>query len=408
MPDLTYFAKSDKETTDSHRRIGTQQRNNATTQQRNKPLYFPSLTGIRAVAAYMVFFFHVAQAATLGNDSAVNWLIVEARQWHIGVGVFFVLSGFLITTRYAHRIEPRWSWAKRYLQNRFARIYPIFFLLTVASFILFTKWPTSAFYAWPAYYTSIHKAGAIFFNLTLTRAFFYDIHLLGLPTAWSLTVEECFYISAPFILLSLRQGRLWKLALYPLLALFLGVGLVWLCGRLRLPYAPMKDLHFMFMFTYFGRCAEFVFGMALALWLQKQTGYQAKNTYYTVLGGVGILVFTAIIAMQQGLAPLLNPESWSYTQIFANNFVLPGLVCLLFYGLLTEQSAFRRLLETKLFDLLGKSSYIFYLIHLGIFDTLFVNYVSANSWVRLVAYTLASIALYKYIESPIHKKLRSK
>ncbi|GAA3993007.1 hypothetical protein GCM10022407_41650 [Hymenobacter antarcticus] len=118
--------------------------------------------------------------------------------------------------------------------------------------------------------------------------------------------------------------------------------------------------------------------------------------------------YTGIVAMQRGLQPFLSSFDWSYAQIFANNFILPLVVCLLFYGLLTEQSAFRRLLETKVFDLLGKSSYVFYLIHLGVFDTLFMHYVSDSTLVRLIVYTLASIALYKGIEHPLHKRLQAK
>jgi len=337
----------------------------------------------------------------------LNWLVVWMRQWHIGVSVFFVLSGFLITTRYAARIEPSWAWAKRYLQNRFARIYPIYFLLTITAFAIMAVWPRQEWYEWPAYYGVVHKAGALFFNLTLTRAFFHDLYLLGMPTAWSLTVEECFYISAPFLLLGLR-GQYYRLLIYPFLALSIGAALVTACEQLTLPYGPMKNLHFMLNFTFFGRCAEFVAGMALALWLQRRGLRSQKGPWLTVLGSLGIVAFTWLVAWAQGPQAQLSSENWTYTQIFANNFILPLAVCLLFYGLLSEQSAFRRLLETKLFDLLGKSSYVFYLIHLGVFDTLFVTYISHNTWVRVLVYTLVSIALYKGIENPLHKRLQAK
>jgi peptidoglycan/LPS O-acetylase OafA/YrhL len=91
---------------------------------------FPALTGIRAVAAFMVFFHHLPLllhplmgGLQLSFFSAITW--------------FFVLSGFLITYRYYGRIEFSASYAWNYFVNRFARIYPVYFLvLTVVVLIL--------------------------------------------------------------------------------------------------------------------------------------------------------------------------------------------------------------------------------------------------------------------------------
>jgi peptidoglycan/LPS O-acetylase OafA/YrhL len=60
------------------------------------------------------------------------------------------------------------------------------------------------------------------------------------------------------------------------------------------------------------------------------------------------------------------------------------------------------------FDLLGKSSYAFYLIHVGTIDDLFIDYISGHWLVRLVAYTFLSIALYRWVESPLQRLLRAK
>lgn len=55
--------------------------------------YYPALTGLRALAAWLVFVFHFNP---FGQGSAGWWL---AEQFSSGVGLFFVLSGFLITSR---------------------------------------------------------------------------------------------------------------------------------------------------------------------------------------------------------------------------------------------------------------------------------------------------------------------
>ncbi len=86
--------------------------------------YIPALTGLRAVAAYLVFLHHYNPA----SPGTLAHRVFE--QGYIGVTVFFVLSGFLMYHRYADAYfrQENWSW-QRYLQNRFARIYPLYALL---------------------------------------------------------------------------------------------------------------------------------------------------------------------------------------------------------------------------------------------------------------------------------------
>lgn len=68
--------------------------------------YFPALTGLRAIAAIMVVVLHMAQRIPRAPLPFISQIGVEYMlQWHTGVVIFFVLSGFLITTRYASQIE---------------------------------------------------------------------------------------------------------------------------------------------------------------------------------------------------------------------------------------------------------------------------------------------------------------
>ncbi|MEI9959449.1 MAG: hypothetical protein WDM90_24730 [Ferruginibacter sp.] len=65
--------------------------------------------------------------------------------------------------------------------------------------------------------------------------------------------------------------------------------------------------------------------------------------------------------------------------IILNNVVLPLTgIAVLYWGLLTEKNIITKLLSSKIFSLLGKSSYVFYLIHIGIFAELFYFHVSKN------------------------------
>ena len=92
---------------------------------------FPALTGIRALAAFMVFIHHYNpfNVASFGNYTHDFF-----NEFHIGVTIFFVLSGFLICNRYFD--DPNFNF-KSYLTKRFARIYPMYFILTTLTFVFF-------------------------------------------------------------------------------------------------------------------------------------------------------------------------------------------------------------------------------------------------------------------------------
>jgi len=335
-------------------------------------------------------------------------------QGYVGVAIFFVLSGFLITMRYADTAQLNGQWLRAYFQNRFARIYPVFFLLTVFTFVTmlvpqsehytyFSHW-----YQWPTVaYNTQDKWTVFFLNLTLTRGYFADLLLVGVPTAWSLTVEECFYASAPVLLLLARWRRSWLYAA-PVVLLILGGAMVLLSAPWQRFYHPMQSLSFMLNATYFGHGVEFLAGMGLALALRRGTvngGWLSGRA--TLVGALGIAACMAL------MASLATPKVSEVMQrplinVFINNFLVPLPVCLLLWGLVVERTWLQRLLQTPTMDLLGKSSYVFYLLHVGALDT-FISYYITDSWgLRLVLYTLLSIGLYKGFEHPLHLRLKAK
>lgn len=85
--------------------------------------YFPALTGLRALAAWLIFFYHTNP---LDQQGLPGRIIAE---FHVGVAVFFVLSGFLICLRYGSQLELSPQWLGNYVRHRFARIYPLYFFL---------------------------------------------------------------------------------------------------------------------------------------------------------------------------------------------------------------------------------------------------------------------------------------
>ena len=368
--------------------------------------YFPALTGIRAVAAFLVFFFHFNPFLWKGHPASsdlTQLLGAIIGQGAMGVSIFFILSGFLIATRYMDRIEPSAAWAKQYMLNRFARIYPIYFLLTLVAFGAMFLGHLNTWYTWSSQTSAVDKVVSIAANLTLTRAFFHTFSELGMPTAWSLTVEECFYISAPFLLLLLRK----RVSLLPLAALaLLAMGAVssLIATRLHLYGNFMQPLSFVLSHTYFGRCGEFLAGIGLAFWLQQRGNAPARRG--TTLLGAG-LIAVCLVAMVVSSWNYQPSEAWPTPLLnnLINNFLLPAGVVVLFHGLIHERTWFQQLLETKIFDLLGKSSYAFYLIHLGLFSDLLENIIGRNVLGLFLIFNIAAILLYKLVEHPLHTRI---
>src|SRR5690242_19388675 len=94
--------------------------------------YFPSLTGLRAVAAFMVYFHHFN---VFREWKGMNLIAGMVDEFNIGVTIFFVLSGFLIYYRYAETASMTRAFWWKYAKNRIARIYPMYFILTTITFV---------------------------------------------------------------------------------------------------------------------------------------------------------------------------------------------------------------------------------------------------------------------------------
>ena len=186
------------------------------------------------------------------------------KELHVGVTVFFVLSGFLITYRYYPSVLISKQWIGKYMVNRIARIYPMFFLLTGCAFLFQFL-----------YLNQQPDSIKIFSNLFLVKGYFNNLKFTGIPQSWSLTVEETFYFSAPFIFLF--QKKTHKSFLLIFIILILGFLIV----KLNQPasaYEFMSNNYFMLTYTFFGRCFEFFIGIYLALiMINKKNSTQRKN-----------------------------------------------------------------------------------------------------------------------------------
>jgi len=315
--------------------------------------YIPALTGVRALAAYLVFVSHYYYVF---DDSFPHIVQRFLGEFHIGVSIFFVLSGFLITFRYYNNFHLTTHWFKQYLKNRVARIYPMYAILTIGAFIYF-------FFTADQSITRgyQHPLWLMVINVTFVRGFFYRFWDTGIAQGWSLTVEECFYFSAPVIFLIAKKYG--KFYIQPVVLTAFAIVMVLIFRHVNW-YGFFSNFPFVMLFTFFGRCFEFYVGVQLARIILNKGFERTNKTAYTYLGFTLIFLCVLVMAFQ----PI--PKGWtagvqSPAGIVVNNYFLCVAVALFFYGLLTETTVLRKVLALPFVELLGKSSYIFYLIHLG-------------------------------------------
>lgn len=335
---------------------------------------YPALTGVRAVGASVVFFDHLPLWP--GEQMIINVL-----------AFFFLLSGFLIARIYY--LQAQWSirWLSTYFVNRFARIYPVYFLLLSVAVLL----------------SHDLRPWTLFSNYTLTHALFHGTPLLIQPS-WSLTVEECFYFLAPvFMLLARRYNFLAPLALGSLLLLAaLAVS--------RLGFAFLGTSTFVMSTTFFGHFAEFFAGFWLALRvikLEQRGSVRVHGCKRTILGlvGVAILIGAMVLVYRQ---PPLNLARIT----LINNFLIPFPIALLYEGLILEDTVLARWLSGRFIGLLGRASYAFYLMHTLVIDHLSNSLFPVESH-RMLSVLLCfaitwllSVLLFACYEEPVNLFIR--
>ena len=346
--------------------------------------YFKALTGLRIIAAYMVFCHHYDVINSDIFGSAIHNLF---REFHVGVTIFFVLSGFLITHRYYQ--QPKINF-KHYLVNRFARLYPMYFIITTLSFIAFGI---------IKHQEAFNNIWIYLLNISFLRGFFEVYKFSGVAQGWSLTVEEVFYLIAPLCFVIIKKNKLFLLIL-PIFILALGFILVYFFQNTSF-YTFMNSVNFMLDFTFFGRCFEFFIGMALAIFIDKISFTSKFTTYFGLIFTIFLIYLLSVIKV--------NEISYGTDTVFGkiiNALLLPmfGIAPLLF-GLIKEKTLISRILSTTLFQVLGKSSYIFYLIHLGIVVTI-IQKLSHNFALLFLSLNIISVLLYYLLELPLNNWLK--
>lgn len=164
------------------------------------PARLPSLTGVRFIAAGLVFAFHAAFAypfAAEGPREKSQFLFAQGG--NAGVSFFFMLSGFVLA--WAVRAGDT---APKFWRRRFFKIYPNHLLTFLAAAVLF-GWVIG---------TGVQAKDGVL-QLLLLQSWSTDltVRISYNPVAWSLSCEALFYLAFPFLIKvinKVRPERLWS------------------------------------------------------------------------------------------------------------------------------------------------------------------------------------------------------
>jgi peptidoglycan/LPS O-acetylase OafA/YrhL len=313
------------------------------------PKFIPQFDHLRAFAVLLVMLFHAShhvKAFPMSDWFSFGW---------VGVDLFFVLSGFLIT-RILLETRRNPNYFLNFYARRVLRIWPLYFALLALMFLVMPRiaphWSAEAMkHAHPGW-------AFILFVQNLTSG--HD--LTGpLSVTWSLAIEEQFYLVWPFIVWLLPERWIWRFALL----------MVVLSPAVRIIFAAASPSASMY-FNTLTRLDGLALGSLLASWLPQAEPTQLKRVALAVLP----VAFAVAI---------FYPAKW--IQFSAIAFVAGAVVCL---------SLFLPL-RNRFLTYTGRISYGLYLVHSALFGlatkTELRRFYPSNPLLNDIAYLLVGTAL---------------
>jgi peptidoglycan/LPS O-acetylase OafA/YrhL len=361
-------------------------------------VYFPNLNGLRFIAALTVIIHHIEQQKS--EYSLPNIFGVPTVQLfgELGVVLFFVLSGFLIT--YLLLEEERTATTIRirnFYVRRILRIWPLYFLIVILGLLVL---PNIHLFDVPGY------DKATVYRHFSSKVLFYIFFLPNLVSpllgivpysahTWSIGTEEQFYLTWPVILKSIKKYRL-------LLMFIILAGYLFFARALyssRTDFLPLKDALSAFWPTFNIDCMAI--GGFFAIMLHTRSRFlkffQNKYLFYFAL------VLTIALLYKGVYFPVLMVNHIKFQYLYKEFYSLWfGIIILNF----ASNPEILISLEAKPFRYLGKISYGLYMYQpIGIavafqIALFFGPAFNIVFYLLSVAITVAISAIsYKYFES---------
>jgi peptidoglycan/LPS O-acetylase OafA/YrhL len=343
-----------------------------------KKYYRSDIDGLRAIAILLVVIFHAGFPIVSGG--------------YIGVDVFFVISGFLITSVIEKEINEKTFSFKHFYLRRIRRIVPVLvfsmLIITIpACFILFANNLES--YSRTLLYTLL-CANNFHLYANSSDYFAENSDLIPFLHTWSLSVEEQFYFLLPPFLLVLHkklnaQKRLFAISLLCFFGLIFSI-------------YQTTSKPTMAYFLLPARLFELTIGSCLAMyWNKLPTFTQPKNNVLSLIG-FGLIIVPSFVLNKSSIFPGLN-AFWPCC----------GAALLIFTGKTAQtKGIINKLLQNKLLVGIGLISYSLYLWHWPIFVLIKYIGISLTETTRLVTIVLVFVLSYlswRFVEQPFRTTL---
>lgn len=336
--------------------------------------YRPEIDGLRAIAVMLVVFFHAKFGFAQGG--------------YLGVDIFFVISGYLISTLIFKDLEKGRFSVLTFYERRARRLLPALFV--VLAFSLVFAWVFMPLRQWDNFSESVIWTsffGSNFFFWLDVDYFGPAADLKPLLHSWSLAVEEQFYLVFPLIALLLAHKKAWLYAGLALLGIASFAACLWAVEAM--PRAAFYLAPFRFW--------EFLIGVFCAVLIlrrgQAATGTTAAEL--ACIGGLGMIV--------AGLFFMGGQEHFS-----APKMLIPVAGTALLIVFAKDSIWMRKLLSLKPLVGIGLISYSLYLWHYVLFAFARIIKVGELEFLMLIGLITASIALsgmtWYFVEQPFRKK----
>lgn len=352
--------------------------------------YVPALDGVRGIAILIVILFHI---------DILYW------GW-LGVQLFFVLSGFLITNGLMeNKDQPFGSYLKVFYIKRTLRIFPLYFtflfILVVTSIWYENLWLVGK--DWPymfSYTYNIHRTMDGY-----QHSPFYG-HL------WSLSVEEQFYIVWPFFIYFIGNQYIKKF----IISIIVIYGITKLLSFFAVDFGALSQqtVTSQLYFQTFWQADAFAYG-ALGALLYRSHVRVSKNMLWLVL----VLSFFIALGLEiiggsnivSAFRLLSSPAMFDSEITYAIGYTITNiifLILILYASQPADKTILTAALSNKYLVYVGKISYGLYIIHYPILGILEHGLSSSDALTKMIIAVLCIVLTgiiaslsYKYFESPI-------
>jgi len=348
----------------------------------------PALTGLRAVLALGIMFFHFSPPHTRLLDPVID-------NGYVFVVFFFLLSGYVLAYNYAGRSTPMVK--RKFWRARFARVYPVFLLSLALSFIMLQA-------EWHSRSHTDFFAGLVLTPLLL-QGWSPALSTFWNTVAWTLSAELLLYATFPWLIrlpwpksharLIVLLFAIWTIGLVPhsLYILLNPDHLAAPIGRYSSGYW-LRALKY----TPLAYACTFLVGVALG---ELQTDLALSTRQRTLVGAASLIALAAFYAEAVSHVPF----------ILMHGGLLIPLFAMLIVGL-SGQNPIAYVFSWRPLVLLGQASYCLFLLHFNFINMLRLYHVTErmhlaalDPWITYAATILLAFAALYLVEEPARKAI---